>query len=259
MITRFIVWNIWRKKYGFDAWFKLKVLLGLMRSGTFEWEMYEYKDTHEKPKFNFTIFISILGAIFAGFVIAMLILALIVSNLAGATGFDDSEVKSLVEVSGPMAADVEVRSIATIPEPVFEEEVEYLDVPLSTDLQDHIFKVCEANGVDPLLVVAMIENESRYNERVIGDNGRSYGLMQIQPRWHYARMRELGCTDLLDPYQNITVGVDYISELLSQGKSLEWTLMAYNGGPSYANRKAAAGVVSGYVYRVLTIKEGLLG
>lgn len=257
MITRFIVWNIWRKLYSFGSWYKFKVLIGLAKSGTFEWEMYEYEATHEKPKFNLTILISILGALFAGIIFVALIGAIILSSLAGAAGYDDSEVKSLVEVAEPMAVDAEVRSIATIPEPVFEEEVEYLDVPLSTDLQDHIFEVCEANGVDPLLVVAMIENESRYNERVIGDNGRSYGLMQIQPRWHYSRMRELGCTDLLDPYQNITVGVDYISELLSQGKSLEWTLMAYNGGPSYANRKAAAGVVSDYVRKVLSIKEGL--
>lgn len=259
MVTRFIVWNIWRKKYGFNSWFKLKVLLGLMRSGTFEWERSKYECINGKPKFDFTVFIAILGALFAGIIFVALIGAIILSSLAGATGYDDSEVKSLVEVAEPMAVDAEVRSIATIPEPEFEDEVEYLDVPLSTDLQDYIFEVCEANGVDPLLVVAMIENESRYNERAIGDNGRSYGLMQIQPRWHYSRMRELGCTDLLDPYQNITVGVDYISELLSQGKSLEWTLMAYNGGPSYANRKAAAGVVSDYVYRVLAIKEGLLG
>lgn len=122
----------------------------------------------------------------------------------------------------------------------------YYDVPLSKDLQDYIFEVCESYGVDPAIIVAMIKKESTYRADIIGDSGNSYGLMQIQPRWHKARMDRLGVTNLLDPYQNVLVGTDYLAELIGHGQGLNWSLMAYNGGIGYANKKAAAGVVSDY-------------
>ena len=111
-----------------------------------------------------------------------------------------------------------------------EEKRTYFDVPLSTEVQDHIFKASEYYGIDPAIIVAMCYRESTYNANLIGDNGNSYGLMQIQPRWHYRRMADLGCTDLLDPYQNITVGIDYLAELLGKYGSIDKALTAYNKG-----------------------------
>ena len=137
------------------------------------------------------------------------------------------------------------------------EEAKYFDVPLEEDLQNYIFKLCDENSIDPALVIAMIYRESSYNPALIGDNGKSFGLMQIQPKWHQWRMDKLNCPDLLNPYQNVTVGIDFLSELFNRGKSLDWVLMAYNGGPSYADEKAAAGEVSDYVKRVLQYAEGL--
>jgi soluble lytic murein transglycosylase-like protein len=128
---------------------------------------------------------------------------------------------------------------------------QYFDVSLNETLQDHIFTVCEEYQVDPSIIVAMIENESEFYAGAIGDGGNSFGLMQIQPRWHKERMERLGCDDLLDPYQNVMVGVDYISELIECDKGMTWALMAYNGGPSYANKKAAAGEVSQYATDIL--------
>lgn len=130
--------------------------------------------------------------------------------------------------------------------------VDYYDIPLSEDLQDHIFEVCEEYNVDSDLVVSMIRKESTYTADAIGDNGRSFGLMQIQPRWHSARMAELGCNDLLDPYQNVTVGVDIIAELLEKDKGTSWALMAYNGGERYANKLAKSGKISDYASLVMS-------
>lgn len=124
--------------------------------------------------------------------------------------------------------------------------VRYFDVPLSEDLQDHIFVVCENRGVDPAVVIAMIQKESMFKAGAIGDNGNSFGLMQIQPRWHGARMERLGVTDLLDPYQNVIVGIDILAELFSTGGSLEWVLMSYNGGYAHANNHIANGTISDY-------------
>lgn len=129
------------------------------------------------------------------------------------------------------------------------ETVTYYDVPLSEDLQDHLFKVSEENNIDPALVLAMIQRESSFRATVKGDHGESYGLMQIKLKYNHERMKKLGCDDLLDPYQNITVGIDILVEKFEQadGKPLEWVLMAYNGGNSYANKKWAKGEISEYV------------
>lgn len=143
-------------------------------------------------------------------------------------------------------------------EDVDEEYIEsYFDVPLAEEIQDHIFKLCEENDLDPAIIIAMIDKESKYTIDIIGDKGKSYGLMQIQPRWHSERMKELGVDDLLDPCQNITVGIDILVELLDSGKSLEWALTAYNGGHAYANRLANEGRVGSYASSVLEIAENL--
>ena len=139
-------------------------------------------------------------------------------------------------------------------EPIEEESkpaVTYFDIPLDESLQDHIFAECARYDVDPAVVVAMIQRESGFRESVVGDSGRSFGLMQIQYKWHSGRMEKLGCDDLLDPYQNVTVGIDFLAELIGSGKGVEWALMAYNGGPGYANRLAGEGRVSDYAAGVM--------
>ena len=143
------------------------------------------------------------------------------------------------------------------PEPEIVPEVEYFDVPLDEDLQEYIFAVCDTYGVEPELIISMIYRESKYDAGAIGDGGKSLGLMQIQPRWHSERMAELGCDDLLNPYQNVEVGIDLMDELLNKRGSVEWALMAYNGGPSYANDMIKAGKVSEYARDVIAMAEEL--
>ena len=104
--------------------------------------------------------------------------------------------------------------------------------------------------VDPKLIRSVVRMESNYNPDATGDHGRSIGLMQIQPRWHYKRMAKLGVTDLYDPYQNLLTGVDYLSELLALYEP-ELALMVYNGGPSYASKMHSRGLVSTYAREIL--------
>ena len=129
------------------------------------------------------------------------------------------------------------------------------DVPLSSEVQRYIFNVADYYGLEPSLILAIIEKESGYNEAAIGDGGESYGLMQVQGRVWSVRMDELGVTDLLNPYENIAIGVDILAAHLEQGLGVEWALMAYNGGVSYANKMTAEGKVSKYAQSVLEIKE----
>lgn len=163
------------------------------------------------------------------------------------------EVETTVATTKPV---VITTSVVTTEPP----KVTYFNVPLDKDLQDYIFEVCADYDVDPALVMAVIKKESGFKADTLGDSGRSHGLMQIQPRWHQARADALNCSNLLNPYHNVTVGIDLLAELFSTGKSLEWVLMAYNGGPSYANKKVAAGIVSDYARTVIgymnTFKKG---
>ena len=133
----------------------------------------------------------------------------------------------------------------------------YFDVPLDKDLQNHIMDICEERNIDPRVAFAMIKCESGFRAEATGDSGNSIGLMQIQPRWHYARMEKLGCDNLLDPYQNVTVGLDLFGDLLNHYGNVEHALMAYNGGGSYANEMIAAGQISTYALRVIECAEGL--
>lgn len=134
-------------------------------------------------------------------------------------------------------------------------EVSYFDVPLRTELQDHIFALCEDRGVDPALIMGMIKQESNFNIDAVGDDGNAHGLMQIWPMWHQSRMEEYRCTDLMDPFQNVTVGIDIIADWIEDGKGVEYALMGYNGGADYANRKYEAGEVSEYAQKVLAYAE----
>lgn len=129
-------------------------------------------------------------------------------------------------------------------EPPTEAEPTLYDIPLSDDLQIYITELCEEVNIEPLLVYAIIEQESRYTADIIGDNGNSYGLMQIQARWHQERMDKLGCTDLLNPYDNVKVGIDILAELFARNSNLNWVLMAYNGGCSYANNRIEQGILT---------------
>ena len=105
------------------------------------------------------------------------------------------------------------------------------DVPLDAELQFRIIGMCEERDIDTAIVMAMIWKESRFHADSVGDGGNSLGLMQIQPRWHSKRMEKLGCTDLLDPHQNVVVGIDYLAESIRRyDGDVAKALVAYNQG-----------------------------
>lgn len=124
------------------------------------------------------------------------------------------------------------------------------DVPLDYELQLHIISESVEYGIDPAIIIAMAYKESAYRADAIGDNGNSYGLLQIQPKWHSKRMQKLGCTDLLDPYQNVTVAVDYLAEQIDRYGSLAKGLTAYNKGHY-------AGTITKYAKSVMAMAEEL--
>lgn len=114
------------------------------------------------------------------------------------------------------------------------------DVPLDANLQRFIIGKAEEIGIDPAVIFAMAYRESSYNPDAIGDNGNSFGMLQIQPRWNMERMKRLGCMDLLDPYQTVTVATDLLGELMGKYGDVAVALTVYNYGhfPGYVTEYA---------------------
>lgn len=108
---------------------------------------------------------------------------------------------------------------------------------LPEKMQIYTYCVCKQYGVKYALIVAMIERESGYIFDRIGDGGNSIGYMQIYESAHVDRMERLGCTNLLNPYQNVRVGIDYIAELIEKYETIQDALAAYNYGEKGAREK----------------------
>jgi soluble lytic murein transglycosylase-like protein len=116
----------------------------------------------------------------------------------------------------------------------------YSNIPLSARFQLWIDKKCVEKGISTNVVMGVIKKESNFRIKAMGDNGEAYGLMQIQKKWHGARMNKVGAKDLLNCYDNVHVGIDYLAELYkANNKDWHKTLMAYNGGQAYANRRTS--------------------
>lgn len=156
------------------------------------------------------------------------------------------------------STDVEAEFVVvpSIPEEVANlEAVMFYPVLMDQDTQILVIRLCEDYHIEPAVVMAMIHRESKFQTDAVGDNGESFGLMQVQPKWHYRRMADLGCTDLMNPIENVTVGVDYLAELIERGNGLEWALAAYNAGASGAWN----GLGFDYAAEVLANSEKLKG
>lgn len=104
-------------------------------------------------------------------------------------------------------------------------------------------------GLDPLLVLAVIAVESRFNpvaESVVG----AKGLMQIIPKFHRAKLDELGGEEaVFDPESNILLGARILQEYVRRTGTLEAGLQYYNG--------ASWDETGQYTQRVLAERERL--
>ena len=106
------------------------------------------------------------------------------------------------------------------------------DSMMPADLQAWTYAHCTEVGVDPYIVMAICERESCCIANIYGDNGRAYGIMQVQVRWVQDKISEHGYTNemMLQAQPNIVIGTEILRDYLNTGNGYEWALMAYNGG-----------------------------
>lgn len=122
------------------------------------------------------------------------------------------------------------------------EKSPFVPVPcmMEPELQEWVFEYCYSQAIDPYVIIALCERESCCKSNILGDNGRAFGIMQIQIQWIPEKLSAHGYTaqDMLEARPNIIIGVEILKEYLWTGNGLRWALMAYNGGQNLAGSES---------------------
>ena len=146
------------------------------------------------------------------------------------------KIKSVIPPTLFISAVLALNGIATaIDTPELYQQTEYkvksnVQIEVEGISNEIIDDIATRSGVDPNIVKAIIKEESGGNPNAVGDGGESIGLMQIQPRWHRAKMEELGIVSLYDPQENVILGCCVLSDLYDKYGNYEDALSVYNSG-----------------------------
>ncbi len=125
---------------------------------------------------------------------------------------------------------------------------------VSSDMTASIVAKAHSAGaelkVDPLLILAVIAVESRFNPIAESAMGAK-GLMQIIPRFHREKFAPLGGVQVaLDPAVNIIVGAQILKEYIRRAGDVGEGLQRYVGAPADDGEH-------GYSNKVMTERERL--
>ena len=111
----------------------------------------------------------------------------------------------------------------------------------TVDMVSTAYTAGEQTGLDPLLILAVMAVESRFNpiaESVAG----AKGLMQVIPKYHMEKIMAFGGEKaVLEPETNILVGAKILREYIARSGDLTVGLQMYNGaldstGNQYADK-----------------------
>jgi soluble lytic murein transglycosylase-like protein len=91
------------------------------------------------------------------------------------------------------------------------------------------YRAGEQYSVDPLLILAVMAVESRYNPVAESTLGAK-GLMQIMPKYHLEKVMDRGGAEaLLEPEVNIEIGTQILREYQRRFRDTETALQMYAG------------------------------
>lgn len=116
-----------------------------------------------------------------------------------------------------------------------------LEPQVIANLTEIVYKGAKRFGYDPFLVLAVINVESMFNERAMGQYrsgaySGAFGLMQLKEGTAQEVAKQLGIPfqgidDLMKPEINIALGIGYLTRMINRFKSLKLGISAYNQGP----------------------------
>lgn len=133
----------------------------------------------------------------------------------------------------------EVPAAAAAPRSVFQTEMARINDAIRREFfsnavpfGDLIHEKAAKYDLDPALVAAVVETESRFKTRARSQVG-ARGLMQLMPRTG----RWMGAKNLYDPEQNVEAGAKYLRYLNQRfDGNLKKTIAAYNAGEGNVRR-----------------------
>jgi len=113
-----------------------------------------------------------------------------------------------------------------------------LKYPLA--FKDIVTRCAQAQKIDPLLVMAIMREESLFQPDAVSSAG-ALGIMQLMPATARSMANIKQNEELFDPEKNIRLGTTYFSKLLTQFKLSQYAIAAYNAGPHNVARWLAMG------------------
>jgi soluble lytic murein transglycosylase-like protein len=116
-------------------------------------------------------------------------------------------------------------------------------IPYAAQIRDAAIR----NGIDPLLLVGLVNSESGFDTNATSRCGAK-GLTQLMP----GTARGLGVTDVNDPAQNLNGGARYLAIQLKRFGRIDLALAAYSAGPGAVARAGGLPVTrQPYVRKIL--------
>jgi soluble lytic murein transglycosylase-like protein len=113
------------------------------------------------------------------------------------------------------------------------ERMPSLDVEEASDLASVVREESESAGLDPVLVMAVIGVESRWEPAAVSERG-ARGLMQLRRLAQEGEERKAGLPpgDVHDPVHNVRMGIRYLARMVDLFDDADLGLVAYNSGPT---------------------------
>jgi len=135
------------------------------------------------------------------------------------------------------------RSITLATKAPYSEKLHKFWYPLA--FWDDVEKISKKQEVDPLVVLSVMREESRFDANAKSVAG-ARGLMQIMPHTAYRldKSLKLGIrkeSEIHDPKNNISLGAYYLKSLFHEFKSLPHVLAAYNAGEAAVRKWEQSG------------------
>lgn len=155
--------------------------------------------------------------------------------------FHEEHSKELID--GGVQSEVAPEEMARF---IFKKTRELLPVPFkgrSQRLAQSIIESANANQLDPVFLMAVITQESKWNPDARGSHGE-IGLMQLKPSTAavYSSSGDVEA-ELRDPVQNVRIGAAYLASLRESFKHRSNRyIAAYNMGATRVRAHVAAGV-----------------
>ena len=145
--------------------------------------------------------------------------------------------ETIVVEEAPEITEPEVEEIIATASPILKEPAPKAplgeEIPLSYELQQVVIDNCEEYGLDPKIILGIMDVESDFRLKI--DNGICYGIMQIHKGNQNWVKKNCGVTDIYEPAQNIRAGCWILSKGLELYGDIEKALVWYNTGAVKTN------------------------